>query len=1273
MDLLLGVRADVRRAMTMKPTLEELQRACASVDPELVRNHLDRLGDDYFETYSVDIISQHLEALVQLSVDEPVKVLIDRQSDMQIECIVFAFDRPSMFSLITGLFAASGYSVVSGHVFTYAPAGPSGHRVARGRGRQRQAPATADLLRRRRIIDHFSGHVSAGTDVDQWAETFRRRLDEIIRFSDSNADIEKARHIVNEWVAAYLGSMEDEASPVLYPVDIDIDNARGPHTTLRVLGQDTPAFLYSMSNALALQGVWIERVRIETVGSRVEDELDVLDSREHKIEGQDAIDRLRLSMLLTKQFTYCLDKAPDPYLALSRFDRLSADVLALPDRGEWLELFGNPGALQDLATILGASDFLWEDFVRLQYESLLPVLNARLKGDAFTVSRDDLLRRLKTALAAAPDFVAKRQALNRFKDEEVYRIDLGHILQGAGDVISLSEQLTCLAEIVVVEAVFVVREELAKRFGTPRTAGGLDARLAVMGLGKMGGMALGYASDIELMFVYSDSGHTDGDESITNDEFFERLVTETVLFIKTKREGIFNVDLRLRPHGDSGPKACSLDLFCRYYTRGGPAHSIEKLALVRLRAIAGDRELGMQIERIRNSYIYSGRAIDTGELFEVRERQFEQKVKGSRLNAKLSPGGLVDVEYYVQILQVTHGTLIESLRTPRIHKALAALSAAGVLEADEARQLREAYVFLRKLINGLRMLRGHALDLQLPELDEPEYGHLARRMGYRQDLDLSPEQKLHLEFDGHTAVIRHFVERHFGQKAVLDAGHGNAADLVLSSDAPDALRKRVLEPVGFADSERAFHNLKRLAGEGERQSTYAWLAVLAMDMLRDAADVDMALNNWERFVANHPNPEKHYRRLLSQPRRLEILLSFFAGSQFLADTLVRHPEFFDWVTDPKILQSARTAQAMTADLETFLQSTGDRTAWLDAVRRFRRREILRIGARDFCLQAPIEEITSDLSILAEVIIEALLDREWNILLERHGKSGSALPSDRFCVIALGKLGGSELNYSSDIDLLGIYDPADAADPQFYERVLVRLRDALAAYTEEGYAYRVDFRLRPYGAAGPLVQPLSAVFRYYRKSAHLWEVQALLKARPVAGNRDVGKRFVEDVKTLILERRSRRDIVSTVRSMRDMAIQQTLEGKGGENIKTGVGGIRDVEFAVQALQLQHAVDFPRLVTGNTLEAMDRLREAGLIDAARMTVLRSDYVFLRRTEHFIQLLEDRQTHILPQKNREMEALSKRLLGHTSSFGALNERLLASRERVREFFNSVVKAET
>lgn len=433
---------------------------------------------------------------------------------------------------------------------------------------------------------------------------------------------------------------------------------------------------------------------------------------------------------------------------------MSADVLALPDRGQWLELFENPGALQNLAHILGASDFLWEDFVRLQYESLLPVLTARLKGDAFSVSGDVLRRRLNRALADAQDYDAKRDALNRFKDEEVYRIDLGHILQGAGDVVSLSEQLTCLAEIIVDEAVRVVREELSKRFGTPRTVGDLGVRLAVMGLGKMGGMALGYASDIELLFVYSDSGKTDGAESIENGEFFGRLVTETVRFIETKREGIFNVDLRLRPHGESGSKACSLDLFCRYYAADGPAHSLEKLALVRLRAIAGDHELGMRIERLRDSYVYSGHAIDMDELFEVRERQFEQKAKGVRLNAKLSPGGLGDVDYYVQILQATHGTHVEGLRTPRIHKALAALSAAGVLQAEEVRQLREAYVFLRKLINGLRMLRGHALDLYLPELDAPEYGHLARRMGYLQDPDLGPGQRLHVDFDGHTALRR---------------------------------------------------------------------------------------------------------------------------------------------------------------------------------------------------------------------------------------------------------------------------------------------------------------------------------------------------------------------------------------------------------------------------------------------------------------------------------------------------------------------------------------
>ena len=513
---------------------------------------------------------------------------------------------------------------------------------------------------------------------------------------------------------------------------------------------------------------------------------------------------------------------------------------------------------------------------------------------------------------------------------------------------------------------------LGRRFGEPRTVAGLPVRFAILGLGKLGGAALGYASDIELLFVYSDSGSTAGPERIENAEFFDRLVREVLQLVHAKREGIFHIDLRLRPYGAAGPLGCSLESFCTYYARGGLAHSYERLSLVRLRAVGGDRTFASQIERLRDEMVYTAQSINLAELRELRARQVQEKTTPGRLNAKFSPGALVDLEYAVQILQVTHGALQKKLRTPRIHEALEELASIGVVEQSESGELVAAYRFLRRLINGLRMLRGSAQDLVLPVLRSDEYLHLARRMGYASEPDITPAQKLHLDFETHTAGVRAFVERHFGRDSLPGAPVVTVADLILSDAIPAALAHQALAERGFADPARALLNLRHIAGGVERRTLFARLAILACDVLALRPDPDMALNNWERFLHVLPDPAAHLRQLLSQPMRLEILLSIFSASQFLADTLVREPALLDDIGRSEIIHTPRTSAAVAEELTGISARYGDPTEWRDALRRFRRREILRIGARDICLGAPTQRIMEELSDLAEGVITASL-------------------------------------------------------------------------------------------------------------------------------------------------------------------------------------------------------------------------------------------------------------------------------------------------------------
>jgi len=781
----------------------------------------------------------------------------------------------------------------------------------------------------------------------------------------------------------------------------------------------------------------------------------------------------------------------------------------------------------------------------------------------------------------------------------------------------------------------------------------------VLGLGKLGGGELGYASDIELMFVYSDQGLTAGGGAapVSNAEFFEALAREASGSILAKKEGIFQIDLRLRPYGASGPAACSLESFCWYFGPQGEAHALERLALVRLRAIAGSRELGARIERIRDELLYSGRGPELAPLVEARQKQLDARTRAGELNAKASPGALRDLEWVIMLLQTRYGREHPELRTPYLREALERLPALGIVEQGEAARLTGAYEFLRRLINSLRMLRGSAADLFLPAAGSNEYVHLARRMGYSAAADLTPAQKLHLDFETCTAEVRLAVERHLGRESLPVAGSGSVADLILSDSVPAAARETILSRAGFRHPARAYRNLRSLAA-ADSTGGFVRLAVLATEFLRDRPDPDMALNNWERFIQALPEAGAHFQSLLAQPRRLDILLAIFSGSQFLSDTLIQEPAVFDWATRSEHLHRLRTRGEFLDAFQRLAAEEGSHAGWLGALRRERRREFVRLGIRDICLGAPIQDIMRELSALAEAILRAALAR---------AARAAGTSAEDLCILAFGKLGGEELNYSSDIDLLAL--AAEGAPPEriaALSRVVERLRADLAGHSEEGYVYRVDLRLRPYGRSGELVSECAAALTYYRDKASAWELQALLKARPVAGDLELGVRFLEQARARLLEPVPAAEVARGIRGLR-RASQARLSRAlaGGPNIKEGSGGIRDAEFLVQGLQLIHAHAVPALRAGGTLDALEGLRRAGLLAPAAAEQLKRDYLFLRRIEHYLQIFEDRQTHTLPAEPAQLEALARRTLGPGAGAGRFAAALEACLRRVDQAF--------
>jgi glutamate-ammonia-ligase adenylyltransferase len=1261
----------------MRPSLESLMADIPSIDAGLVEEHYIRLRDDYFSRFSIDEVKTHLQAISKLRPEYPIEILLNQNMDNSIECTMVAFDYPSEFALITGILAGHGLHILSGDVYTYEKTTQKTPKDDFQKGIIIRSD-DRDIIQRRKIIDSFSGILHTSLTFKQWSLAVRNDLEITIKLLEENNEksFEKARNHVYETVVKRLGRLSPDTEPILYPIEISVNNEAGPFTRLKVVSEDTPAFLYALSNALSLHQILIEHVRIRTIRGRIEDRIDLVDSKGRRIEDQEHLDRVKLSVLLTKQFTYFLPKAPDPYVALLRFEQMVKDIMEQPFREKWLSHLTDPHNLKDLARLLGTSDFLWEDFIRLQYESLLPMLNQNISSRMFSSRPETLSKKLAITLEGADSIQEKKIRLNRFKDQETFLIDLDHILDPKKDFQFLAERLTLLAELIINEASASIYGDLVERFGKPRTVAGLEARYSILGLGKLGGAALGYASDIELFFVYSDNGRTDGGAPIDNSEFFNRLVQGVYNFIEAKREGIFQIDLRLRPYGDSGPLACSLENFCRYYGQNGPAHSYERLSLVRLRAIGGDPILGKQLEHIRDELVYFSNQIDLHELQDLRIKQLKEKTIPAKINAKFSPGGLVDLEYSVQILQVIHGKSDQNIRTARVHHALQALNDAGILSLSDKSGLIGAYQFLRKLINGLRMLRGSAKDLFLPPVESIEFIHLARRMGYERGGPFDPAKQLHIDLETHMAVVRVFVEKYFGREALPSPETGTMVDVVLSNDMPPPLRNKILSDSGFRNSERAYVNLKGLSGEGSRRESFARLALLLMDLMKGLPNPDMALNNWERFIHVLASPEFHYHILLSQPRQLELLLRLFSTSQFLSDTLIRNPGFFEWLIAPDILHPIRKREDIEEELrkaEHVCTSAGE---WRNVLRRFRRREMLRIGVRDMFLDIPIRTILQELSVLAEACTQVTLERCMREAQTKFIKKPNWDGLDQlFCIMAFGKLGGNELNYSSDIDLLGIYSEpvqqqknGDVYPPfkEIFSHVMSSVRSDLSSHTEEGYVYRVDLRLRPFGSSGELVQSTSALVEYYRHSASLWEIQAALKLRPIAGNLSLGYECLKRIYPHIYKRRDRKLIIKNIEKMRRDAIKRDSHVLSSTvDVKSGMGGLRDVEFMIQGLQLIHASDNEMFIEGNTLVAIEALDEADIIPTQTASRLKDDYRFLRRTEHCLQILEDQQVHSLPRDEMELVALARKMLGPETSVEVFMTRLDECLTEIREIY--------
>ncbi len=686
-------------------------------------SHLELMGPSYLEIFSEDEIARHGKLLERLSEDNLVEIHAEPLSKDLWQITLAGFDLPGDLSMICGLLFVYGFNIVSGNVFTEESFAGSTH--ARAPGRTGVKPT-------RRFVNVFQVRPPLDMVLPEVWQRYREDLLELLVLI-AQGEERKAQGQLAKRMAAGLRAVPNPPR-TLFPVDIELDNDVSEHyTVLHIKGTDTIGFLYELANALTLAEIDVARVIISSIGESVFDTLYVTNRDKLKITDENRLKELRAAVVLIKHFTHLLPGSPNPETALLQFRELLEELFKRESWYEELSSLNRFDVLDALARLLGVSTFLWEDFLRLQHENLFPVVTDT-ESLAHRKPKTDLEAELNALLSKAKDFDARTAELNAFKDREMFRTDMRHIMGLIDGFGEFSEELTDVADAVVAGATEICSQELQKRFGIPRleTTGAI-APLSICALGKCGGRELGYASDIELMFLYQDLGQTDGKEKITVSEYYQRFVELFRQTIKARQEGIFQVDLRLRPYGRAGSLAVSVDAFQHYFGPEGAAWPYERQALVKLRPVAGDNAFGEHIVQIRDKILYRGEPFDVVAMRGMREKQVLQLVKAETINAKLSPGGLVDCEYLVQGLQITHGHLDPRLRTTNTLEALSALADLGIIPDVDYAELREAYVFLRKLIDALRMVRGHARDLTVPTPDSEAFEFLARRLGYGND------------------------------------------------------------------------------------------------------------------------------------------------------------------------------------------------------------------------------------------------------------------------------------------------------------------------------------------------------------------------------------------------------------------------------------------------------------------------------------------------------------------------------------------------------------
>jgi glutamate-ammonia-ligase adenylyltransferase len=855
------------------------------------------------------------------------------------------------------------------------------------------------------------------------------------------------------------------------------------------------------------------------------------------------------------------------------------------------------------------------------------------------------------AFVAAGDGGALDTALRELR-REVLLHTLARDLAGRADLAEVCGAMTRLAETSLAAALSLHHAALVDTCGEPRGGDGAPQQLVVIGMGKLGGGELNVSSDIDLVFSYPEDGETDGARPIANREFFDRLGRRVIgaLDDRTADGFVFRVDMRLRPYGDSGPLTTPFTALEQYLVTQGRAW--ERYAWLKARFLTGARH--HELDEVVTPFVYR-KYLDFDAYDGLRDIHRQIREQGKRRdyqpNIKLGPGGIREIEFTVQALQLVRGGREPDLRRRGTLPALAALCARGLMPAAATAGLRSAYVFLRNL--------EHRLQYRDDQQTQTLPGTSAEREALALAMGFADTAAFEAALAGHRAHVREQFIAVFGEPASRTPAAGDEAaadgavlrlEAIWRGDVSAESALATIKASGFDDPASLVATLDRVRSSGR----YLQLPVLSRQRFDDllpqllgaaatvpvrGADAQTVFLRLLGLLEAVSRRSAYLALLIEHPPLLPRLAQLMGGSAWAADFLTRHPLLLDELLDARVLLAEPDWSAWRTELARMLAAHGgDPELQMDALRHFKHAQSFRLLAQDLAGLLTVERLADHLSALADTILAATLAEVWAQI------SGADAAPPRFAIVGYGKLGGKELGYVSDLDLVFLYEGDNERAPVRYARLAQRIVTWLTSTTAAGPLYDIDLRLRPDGAAGMLVLPFPAFCRYQRGKAWTWEHQALTRARFVAGDAAIGAAFEAERNALLRSARDLDKLGADVVDMRRKMHAGHPNATPQFDLKHDPGGMVDIEFAVQYLVLAHAREHPQLTrNAGNIALLGMCGELGLVPAAIAAGAADAYREYRRLQHEIRLTGAPHARVAPETQADRRAFVAALWAH------------------------------